>query len=130
MTRRIIRTNRAPEAIGPYSQATILNGLVFCSGQIALEPGSSELVDGGIEAQTRQVMRNLEAILSEAESGFGNVLKCTIFLADMEDFPLVNTVYGDYFPAEPPARETVAVRSLPKGALVEISCIAWSEGEK
>lgn len=120
----IISTNKAPGAIGPYSQAVIHNNIIYCSGQIALHPDTMEVVQGGIEAQTNQVMENLGAVLNKAGSGFNNVLKCSIFLADMADFPAVNKIYGTYFETEPPARETVAVKTLPKNVLVEISCIA------
>lgn len=124
MNHHIVQTNKAPEAIGPYSQAVIHNKLVYCSGQIALEPGTMKIVDGGIEAQTKRVMENLNAVLNEAGSNLENVLKCSIFLADMGDFQVVNRVYGDYFKKNKPARETVAVKTLPKNVLVEISCIA------
>lgn len=123
-SKNIIQTLNAPEAIGPYSQATIYNDLVYCSGQIALDSNSGKLVSGGIEAQTKQVMNNLEAILTEGGSGFAKVIKCSIFLDDMNQFTIVNEIYGKYFMANPPARETIAVKTLPKNALVEISCIA------
>jgi 2-iminobutanoate/2-iminopropanoate deaminase len=125
MTKKIINTQNAPEAIGPYSQAVVHNDLVFCSGQIALTPGTMQIVDGGIEEQTRQVMENIGIVLKEAGSSFSNVLKCSIFLDDMNDFPKVNAIYGEYFKGDPPARETVAVQTLPKNVLVEISCIAY-----
>lgn len=122
-----IQTDKAPEAIGPYSQAVIYNGLVYCSGQIAFHPETMEIVKGGVKKQTEQVMENLGAVLREAGSGFDKVLKCSIFLDDMNDFPAVNEVYGSYFEDNPPARETVAVQTLPKQVLVEISCIAHTE---
>lgn len=126
MERIIINTPDAPEAIGPYSQAVIFNNIVYCSGQIGLEPETMEFVsDDKVELQTEQVMKNLGAVLKAAGSSFDNVLKCSIFVADMYDFPVVNEIYSRYFPEDaPPARETIAVRSLPKNARIEISCIA------
>ncbi|MCH8496587.1 MAG: RidA family protein [Balneolales bacterium] len=120
----IVRTSDAPEAIGPYSQAVIHNGIVYCSGQIPLDPVTMEFVGDSIEDQTSQVMKNLGAVLKAAGTNFGSVLKCSIFLSDMNDFAKVNEIYAGYFPENPPARETVAVKTLPKNALVEISCIA------
>jgi 2-iminobutanoate/2-iminopropanoate deaminase len=124
MARKIIYTDDAPEPIGPYSQAVYINGMLFVSGQVPIEPFSGALIKDGIEAETEQVMLNLKAILEEAEMDFSNVVKCTIFLTDMLDFPKVNTIYGKYFKNNPPARETVEVAGLPKNANVEISCIA------
>lgn len=124
MAKKIIYTDDAPEPIGPYSQAVSVNGMVFVSGQIPLDPFSGTLVQGSIEDETEQVMANLQAILNAAEMDFANVVKCSIFLADMHDFPKVNEVYGRYFKQAPPARETVEVSMLPKNARVEISCIA------
>jgi 2-iminobutanoate/2-iminopropanoate deaminase len=120
----IISTDKAPKAIGPYNQAIAYGGLVYCSGQIALDPKTGEFVSDKIAEQTEQVMRNLEAVLVAAGSDFSKVIKCTIFLADMSDFAVVNEIYGRYFKSEPPARETVAVKTLPKNGLVEIGCIA------
>lgn len=122
--KKIVETTKAPSAIGPYSQAVIHNKIVYCSGQIALLPESMVIIEGGIEEQTKQVMKNLEAVLKASGTGFQNVLKCSIFLASMDDFPEVNDIYGSYFSDNPPARETVAVKTLPKNVLVEISCIA------
>ena len=122
--KQVIKTEKAPEAIGPYSQAVVANGMVFCSGQIALDPETGHFVGPIVETQTRQIMQNLKAILESAGSDLDKVVKTTIFLADMNDFEKVNEIYGAYFQENPPARETVAVRSLPKNALVEISCIA------
>lgn len=123
--KQIIKTGKAPRAIGPYSQAVIYNNIVYVSGQIALNPETMEIVDGGIDSQTKRVMDNLEAILVESKSDFSKVIKCSIFLAEMDDFAKVNEIYGSYFKADPPARETVAVKTLPKNVLVEISCIAY-----
>jgi 2-iminobutanoate/2-iminopropanoate deaminase len=122
--KQIIETDKAPAAIGPYSQAVIYNGIVYCSGQIALDPDTMELTGNDIETQTRKVMKNLGELLNVSGSSYADVLKCSIFLADMGDFGKVNEIYGDYFQDHPPARETVAVKTLPKNALVEISCIA------
>lgn len=124
MIKKNIHTDRAPEAVGPYSQAVVYNNTVYCSGQIALDPQKMTLVSDDIEEQATQVMKNLEAVLLEAGSNFAKVVKCTIFLADMNDFEVVNNVYGSFFGSEPPARETVEVSRLPKDASVEISCIA------
>lgn len=124
MEKKIIHTTKAPEAIGPYSQAVVHKDILYCSGQIALLPETMQIVEGGIEEQTRQVMINLGEVLKEAGTSFSNVLKCSIFLHEMKDFPIVNRVYGEYFDDMPPARETVAVKELPKSVLVEISCVA------
>lgn len=125
MNHKIIETSKAPEAIGPYSQAVVHNGLVYCSGQIALDPETMTIVDGGIEAQSKQVMNNMKEVLLEAGTSFSKIIKCSIFLDDMNDFTTVNEIYGSYFGENPPARETVAVQTLPKNVLVEISCIAY-----
>jgi 2-iminobutanoate/2-iminopropanoate deaminase len=123
--RETIHTVAAPEAIGPYSQAVAAGGYVFTSGQIGLDPTTGELVDGGIEAQTRQVMANLAAVLAAAGLTFADVVKTTIFLIDMNDFATLNAVYGESFEDGPkPARSTVAVAALPRGARVEIEAIA------
>ena len=124
MSKAIIHTDAAPEAIGPYSQAVVSNGIVYCSGQIPLKPDSMEFAGDDITTQTRQVMKNLDAVLKAAGSDFSKVIKCSIFLDQMDDFKTVNAIYGEYFTEEPPARETVAVDTLPKNAKVEISCIA------
>lgn len=123
--KEIITTASAPKAIGPYSQAVVHNGIVYCSGQIGLDPDTMEFAGSTVEVQAEQVMRNLAAVLDAAGSGFEKVLKCTIFLADMSDFATVNAIYGRHFPENPPARETVAVKTLPKGGLVEIGCMAF-----
>lgn len=127
MERRIVATDKAPGAIGPYSQAVVAGGFVFTAGQIALLPGTGELVAGGVAPQAEQVMRNLDAVLRAAGSSFARVVKTTIFLADMGDFAAVNEVYGRYFPESPPARSTVAVKGLPKGVSVEIEVVALAE---
>ncbi len=120
---QIISTDNAPRAIGPYSQAVVVDGILYSSGQIALTP-EGELVEGGIEEQTRQVLRNLSAVLEAAGSSLQRVIKTTIFLADMEDFATVNEIYAEFFGEHRPARSTVAVKTLPKEVLVEIDCIA------
>jgi len=117
-----IHTSNAPEAIGPYSQAVKVGNIIFTSGQIALTP-AGEFLDGDVKTQTKQVCENLKAVLNEAGADIGNVVKTTIFLADINDFGAVNEVYGEYF-SHKPARSTVAVKDLPKGAKVEIECIA------
>ena len=124
MNKQIIKTSNAPEPIGPYSQAVKAGGMLFISGQIALKPGTSELVTDNIRAETEQVMANLKAILTDAGLAFKHVIKTTIFLNDMSLFALVNEVYGKYFESDFPARETVAVKGLPKDVNVEISMIA------
>jgi 2-iminobutanoate/2-iminopropanoate deaminase len=120
----VITTGRAPAAIGPYSQAVRSGSLVFCSGQIPLDPPTGQLVEGGIEAQTAQVLDNLTAVLAAAGLTLGDVVKTTVFLASMDDFPAVNEVYARYFDEDPPARSTIGVSALPKGARVEIEAIA------
>lgn len=120
----IIVTDKAPAAIGPYSQAVKAGGFLFCSGQIPLDPVSGEMVSGAIEEETVQVMNNLKSVLEAAGVGFGQVVKTTIYLTDMADFPAVNQVYGEYFPEVKPARATVAVSALPRSARVEIEAIA------
>ena len=124
MSKTIINTPKAPAPIGPYSQAVSVNGMLFISGQMALIPETGELEWGGIKKETAQVMKNIEAILTEAGINFSHVVKTSIFVADMDDFAAVNEVYGENFGDNPPARETVAVRTLPKNVNVEISCIA------
>jgi len=124
MEKKIIHTSKAPKAIGPYSQAVVYKDVVYCSGQIGLNPKTMEIVEGGIEKQTRQVMENLSRVLEAANTSFTHVLKCSIYLQDMNDFPVVNKIYGEYLDEFPPARETVAVKELPKSVLVEISCLA------
>lgn len=124
MAHTIINSQNAPAPIGPYSQATMANGTLYVSGQIPLHPQTGELVSSSIEDETHQVMKNLEAILTEAGMDFSNVLKCSIFVKDMNNFGRINEIYGSYFTSNPPARETVEVSRLPKDVNVEISCIA------
>ncbi|MFN4294580.1 MAG: RidA family protein [Thermoflexales bacterium] len=122
--RTVIHTDAAPKAIGPYSQAIVAGGLVFCSGQVPIDPATGELVSGGIEEQTHRSLSNLKAVLEAAGSGLDRVLKTTVFLQNMGDFAAMNAVYAAYFPGDPPARSTVEVARLPRNALVEIECIA------
>src|ERR1700690_3599175 len=122
--RKIIFTDKAPKAIGPYSQAIRTDSLVFTAGQAGLDPVTGELVEGGVEAQTRQALTNLKNVLEAAGSGLNFAVKTTVFLKDMNDFSKMNAIYGEYFPANPPARSTIAAAGLPKGALVEIEVIA------
>ena len=128
MTRSIVRTSSAPAAIGPYSQAVVVpvgdQRMIFCSGQIPLDPATGAMVEGDVAAQTRQVMDNLTAVLAAADARLADVVRTTIFLADMTDFAAVNAVYGERFPTDPPARATVQAARLPKDARVEIDCIA------
>ena len=121
--KKIISTDQAPAAIGPYSQAIQFGDLLFVSGQIAINPETGEIVEGDIEIQTKQVMENLRAIIQEAGMSLQNVLKCSCFLKDMEDFVKFNAVYNSYFAESLPARETVEVGRLPKDARVEVSAI-------
>ncbi|MDQ3962561.1 MAG: RidA family protein [Actinomycetota bacterium] len=124
MTKRVISTEKAPAAVGAYSQAVAANGLIFCSGQVALDPASGEFVDGSVGDQTRACMNNLSAVLEAAGSSLESVVKVTIFLTDIDDFAEVNEAYGSFFNADPPARATVGVAGLPKGAKVEVECVA------
>ncbi len=123
--KKIIYTSNAPEPIGPYSQATVANGFLFASGQIAINPENSELNNATLEEETHQVMRNIKAVLIESEYEFEHIIKTTIFLSDMSLFAQVNEIYGSYFKSDFPARETVAVKGLPKGVNVEISVTAY-----
>ncbi|MCB9088816.1 MAG: RidA family protein [Calditrichae bacterium] len=127
--KKIIRTDKAPLPVGPYNQAVVINGLVFTAGQIAIDPATNQLLPGDVEAQTRLVMENLRALLNAAGASLERVIKTTIFLKDMNDFPRVNAVYGSFFEAaSAPARSTVEVSRLPKDVLVEIECIAEVNG--
>jgi 2-iminobutanoate/2-iminopropanoate deaminase len=119
-----VKTDNAPAAIGPYSQAIISGGFLFSAGQIALDPESGQIVDGGVTAQTERVMANLYAVLSAANLGWGDVVKTTVYLHDMADFPKVNEIYGNLLGDARPARSTVQVAALPRGALVEIDVVA------
>ena len=121
--KKIVSTEKAPKAIGPYSQAIRTENLVFTAGQVGLDPATMELVEGGVEAQTRQVLTNLKHVLETADSGLKFVVKTTVFLQDMGEFAKMNSVYAEFFPENPPARSTVQVAGLPKGALVEIECV-------
>ena len=129
MTKQVISTVSAPAAIGPYSQAIRAGSLVFVSGQIPLDE-RGQLVTGGIEDETRQVMQNLSAILAAGGTSLQHVVKTTIYLTDMNDFAAVNGVYGSFFPSDPPARATVAVAALPKGARIEIDAVAHAASER
>ncbi len=124
MSRQPIQTNGAPAPVGPYSQAIRSGDLVFCSGQVGLDPATGELVEGGVEAQAERALKSLGAVLDAAGLTFDDVVKTTIFLADVADFAAVNAVYGRHMPDPPPARSTVGVGGLPKGALVEIEMTA------
>ena len=124
MSRKIVATAGAPAAIGPYSQGGIANGFLFTAGQIPLDPATMDLVPGGITEQTVRVMENLKAVLAEAGSDFGKVVKSTCFLVDLGDFAAFNEVYGRYFGDNPPGRSTVQVAKLPKGSLVEVEVVA------
>jgi len=123
MEKEIVSTDKAPPTVGPYSQAVIAGELIFTAGQLGIDPKSGEIAEG-IEAQTRQVLTNLSAVLEAAGSSLDRVVKATIFLAHMEDFAAMNTVYAEFFPLQPPARSTVEVAQLPRRALVEIEVIA------
>ncbi|MCC7511448.1 MAG: RidA family protein [Anaerolineae bacterium] len=120
----IVSTPNAPRAIGPYSQAVRADGLIFTAGQIGLDPSTMEMVAGGVEEQTRQVLTNLKSVLEAAGSSLGRVVKTTVFLTDMANFAAMNAIYAEFFPDEPPARSAVAAAGLPKGALVEIEAVA------
>jgi len=124
MQRERISTTDAPGAIGPYSQAIATGNFVFCSGQVPLEPASGALVEGDVHAQTRRALENLSGVLNAAGSSLAQVVKTTVFLVSMGDFTAMNEVYAEFFPGDPPARSTIAVTELPKGARVEIEAIA------
>ena len=122
--KKVIHTDKAPKAVGPYSQAVSTGNLLFTAGQVAIDPATGKLVEGGIRDQTRQVMENLRAILTAARTDFTKVVKSTVFLQDIKTFANFNQVYAAYFPSEPPARSTFQVGALPLGAMVEIEMIA------
>jgi len=125
MSKKVVATEKAPQAIGPYSQGIVAGPFVFVSGQIALDPATGELISGDVRAHTERIMENIKAILAAAGLSLDAIVKCSIFLKDMSDFATVNEVYGSYFGDDPPARATVAVSTLPKGAPVEIDAIAY-----
>jgi 2-iminobutanoate/2-iminopropanoate deaminase len=125
--RETVKTEKAPAAIGPYSQGIRSGGFLFCSGQIPLDPATGKMVEGGIKVQTERVLQNLEAVLTSGGASLRSVVKTTVYLVDLADFPAMNGVYGTFFPENPPARATVQVAKLPAGALVEIDAIASLE---
>ena len=125
--RKAVTTSKAPKAIGPYSQAVKCNGLIFVSGQVAIDPATQQVIEGDVAAQTERVMKNLSAILTASGSKLDQVLRSTVFLKNMDDFAAMNAVYAKYFKTEPPARSTVEVARLPKNVLVEIDVIAQAE---
>jgi 2-iminobutanoate/2-iminopropanoate deaminase len=124
MNREAIQTDKAPKAIGPYAQAIKANGFIYTAGQVPIDPKTGNFVEGGINEQTRQVLENLKAVLAAAASSLDQVVKATVFLKNMADFPAMNEIYGEYFGSAKPARSTVAVAELPRGALVEIDLVA------
>lgn len=128
--KKIISTDNAPAAIGPYSQAVRAGDMIYTAGQIGLDPITMEVVDGGIEAETHQVLSNLKQVLEAANSGMNYVVKTTVFLRDMAEFSKMNAIYGSFFPENPPARSTVAVKTLPKNVSVEIEAIALIAPDK
>jgi 2-iminobutanoate/2-iminopropanoate deaminase len=119
-----IHTTQAPQAIGPYSQALRVGDLIFTAGQIGLDPQAGQLVEGGIEGQTRQVLNNLKAVLVAAGSGLASIVKTTVYLQNLAEFNQMNAIYAEFFPQTKPARSTVQVAALPRGALIEIDCVA------
>jgi 2-iminobutanoate/2-iminopropanoate deaminase len=127
MSRTAVHTDKAPAAVGPYSQGIIANGFVFTAGQTGTVPGTKQLAEGGIEAQTRQVFANIKAILEAAGTGLDKVVKTTVFLKDLNDFAAMNAVYATYFPGDPPARSTFQVARLPGDAMIEVETIALVE---
>ncbi len=124
MERRVIVSENAPKALGPYSQAIRSGEFIFCAGQTPLDPATGKLVEGGIQAQTRRALQNLSAVLEAAGSSLSRVVKTTVFLTNLDDFKAMNETYAEFFPSAPPARSTVQVSRLPAGASVEIECIA------
>lgn len=126
--KQIMTTGEAPKAIGPYSQAVVYNGMAYLSGQIPLDPATGQLIEGGIATQTQRVLENLKAVLTACGSSLDNVVKTTVFLKDMGEFPAMNEVYAQYFSVNPPARSTVQAAKLPRDVSVEIDCIAIVSG--
>jgi 2-iminobutanoate/2-iminopropanoate deaminase len=124
MKRETVRTAEAPAAIGPYSQAVRAGGFLFCSGQLPFDPSTGKPVEGGIEVQVERVLKNLEAVLTAGGATLRSVVKTTVYLVDLGDFPAMNRIYGKFFPEDPPARATVQIGKLPAGALVEIDAVA------
>lgn len=124
MSRKVVHTEKAPKAIGPYSQAIRTDTLVYTAGQVGIDPSTGELVSADVEEQTRQLLKNMQNVLEAAGSNIANVVKTTVFLKDMNDFAKMNSIYAEVFGENPPARSTVAVAGLPKGALVEIEAVA------
>ena len=124
MKREVVRTDRAPKAIGPYEQALRVDGWVFTSGQIPLDPKTGTMVEGGIGAQTRQVLDNLRAVLEAAGTSMSRVVKTTVYMTNLADFQKMNEIYAEYFPQDKPARSTVGVAALPRGAMIEIDVVA------
>lgn len=122
--RTIIKTDQAPAAIGPYNQAIMVGNTVYCSGQIAIDPDTGSMVTSSVEEEAERVLENLGAVLRSGQMDYDHVVSCRVYLTNMDDYALVNEVYARYFRDDPPARETVAVQALPRGARVEISCIA------
>jgi 2-iminobutanoate/2-iminopropanoate deaminase len=122
--RKVVHTDRAPKAVGPYSQGICAGGYVFTSGQVGLDPATGKMVEGGTTAQARQIMENLRAILEAGKSDFSKVVKVTVYLSDINDFSDFNKVYSEYFPSDPPARSAFQVAALPLGAMVEIEMVA------
>lgn len=122
--KKIVNTDSAPAPVGPYSQAVEMDGFLFCSGQIAINPKTNQVLTGPVEEQTKQVMENIRAVLTAAGFGFQNVVKSTIYLVNMNDFTTVNEVYARYFQEQPPARTTIGVAALPKGVHVEVEVLA------
>jgi len=125
INKQIIKTDKAPKAIGPYSVANRIGNLIFASGQLGLNPENNELVPGGVEAETRQALTNLKNVLEASGSSLSQVVKTTVFLADIADFVRMNTIYGEFFPVDPPARSTVQVAALPRNGAIEIELIAY-----
>jgi 2-iminobutanoate/2-iminopropanoate deaminase len=127
ITRKAVSTRQAPQAIGPYSQGIRTNGLIFVSGQAGLDPNTQELVEGGVAEQTAQVLKNVDSILKAAGSGLDKVVRCGVFMKDLQEFETMNRVYAEFFPGVPPARTTIQAARLPKDCLVEIDAIALGE---